>query len=410
MPRYLPTSIGDGTRYSFKSEMIIIGTQSEIITTDWHSAIIANGSNNNILVLGTVIGGAFTSGGLGTGNGIHTDSQYGPGDTIRIASGGIVGGSTGIWMGSGNNFIENNGEIFGSDTAIFSDGPLTLINNGLVSDGIYTNSTLVITNFGTIQTHDRIQASYGNDIVQNIGLIVGDIAFGAGNDTYDGHLGGRIIGTVYGHNGDDVFIGAEDQKERFEGGNGTDTLRIESIDGAVVYLDGRISGGSALGDTYRGIEKVVGSASGDDYIYGDYGDNILSGKGGNDTLKGGSGTDYLLGGYGKDSLSGGVGADSFVFNSKGEIGDKIIDFDGQEDIIRIQGSTFHGDLALGTLATTHFVSGTSKIAQDADDRFIFRLTDKTLWFDVDGTGHIAPKMIADLQQTAELTAANILIF
>jgi hypothetical protein len=49
------------------------------------------------------------------------------------------------------------------------------------------------------------------------------------------------------------------------------------------------------------------------------------------------------------------------------------------------------------------------LAQDADDRFIFRTTDQTLWYDADGSGSGAALMIADLQAGATMTNLDILI-
>ncbi|QLQ19085.1 MAG: hypothetical protein HZT43_10980 [Exiguobacterium profundum] len=49
-------------------------------------------------------------------------------------------------------------------------------------------------------------------------------------------------------------------------------------------------------------------------------------------------------------------------------------------------------------------------AQDANDRFIFRTTDRTLWFDADGTGSGASFLVASLQNVATMTAADIVIF
>lgn len=46
---------------------------------------------------------------------------------------------------------------------------------------------------------------------------------------------------------------------------------------------------------------------------------------------------------------------------------------------------------------------------DADDRFLFRTTDTTPWYDADGTGAIAPVMVADPQAGATMTYADIII-
>ena len=55
------------------------------------------------------------------------------------------------------------------------------------------------------------------------------------------------------------------------------------------------------------------------------------------------------------------------------------------------------------------IDAQANLAQDANDRFIFRTTDQTLWFDVDGTGGGGPRLIADLQAGAVVTAADILL-
>lgn len=50
------------------------------------------------------------------------------------------------------------------------------------------------------------------------------------------------------------------------------------------------------------------------------------------------------------------------------------------------------------------------MAQDGNDFFIFRTTDQTLWFDVDGNPGTAPILIADLQVGVTVTSSDIVIF
>jgi Ca2+-binding RTX toxin-like protein len=66
--------------------------------------------------------------------------------------------------------------------------------------------------------------------------------------------------------------------------------------------------GDALGDTFDGIERVVGSDFAD-VIVGDSLDNELVGGAGNDLLRGGDGRDVLVGGAGADILRGGGDGD-----------------------------------------------------------------------------------------------------
>jgi hypothetical protein len=82
---------------------------------------------------------------------------------------------------------------------------------------------------------------------------------------------------------------------------------------------------------------------------------------------------------------------------------------GNNDRFQFSASGFGGGLVAGALAANQFQSRADNLAQDADDRFIFRTTDNTLWFDADGNGAGAAVMIADLHVLATVTAADIFI-
>jgi Ca2+-binding RTX toxin-like protein len=84
----------------------------------------------------------------------------------------------------------------------------------------------------------------------------------------------------------------------------------------VSLADGVASRGDAQGDVITNVERVIGSAFGDD----------LRGSAGSDTLEGGAGDDQLDGGAGDDLLIGGTGNDVFVF-SAGFGSDRIADLD-----------------------------------------------------------------------------------
>ena len=160
------------------------------------------------------------------------------------------------------------------------------------------------------------------------------------------------------------------------------------------------------------LRRHVGRARADTLV-GDAQYNILMGFGGTDALDGAAGSDVLIGGARVDTLRGGLGNDIFQFATPGEGGDLILDFHavaGDDDAIRVSASGFGGGLVAGVLAASQFQSRADNLAQDATDRFIFRTTDATLWFDVDGTGVASSVLIADLQAGAILTAPDILIF
>ena len=74
------------------------------------------------------------------------------------------------------------------------------------------------------------------------------------------------------------------------------------------------SGGDANGDSFSGIENVIGTAN-IDHIIGNGSANRLEGAAGDDTLEGGGGNDTLIGGTGHGTFEGGTGADSIVGDS-----------------------------------------------------------------------------------------------
>ena len=104
-------------------------------------------------------------------------------------------------------------------------------------------------------------------------------------------------------------------------------------------------------------------------------------------------------------MTGGADADIFQFNALSDLGDSISNFDAENDLIHfaLSGPRLSG---LGPTAG-QFRIRSDNLARDADDRFIFRTTDKTLWFDADGKRGKAAVLVADLQQSATLTAEDI---
>ncbi|WP_244651328.1 tandem-95 repeat protein [Rhizobium sp. CFBP 8762] len=103
--------------------------------------------------------------------------------------------------------------------------------------------------------------------------------------------GGRGDDSLRGGAGDDVLTGGRGA-DRIDGGEGIDIADYTLSDEAVVIdmMDGSAGGGDAFGDTFSGIEIVVGSYH-DDTIYGDKSDNRLRGGRGADRLDGRDGFD-----------------------------------------------------------------------------------------------------------------------
>ncbi len=153
--------------------------------------------------------------------------------------------------------------------------------------------------------HDALGGGEGDDALT--GAAGSDtLDGGAGDDTLDGGEGND---TLDGGEGDDALIGGPGA-DALHGGAGSDTADYSRATQAVdVNLEtGTGTQGEAAGDTFTGVEHLLGSDY-DDALTGNSEVNIFSGGGGNDTLVGGAGADALGGDAGDDALSGGLGAD-----------------------------------------------------------------------------------------------------
>ena len=168
----------------------------------------------------------------------------------------------------------------------------------------------------------------------------------ANANTLDGRGGSDFL---FGGEGDDVLNGGAGT-DLLEGGEGADVLNggdgrdyadyRNSTEGVGVDLLNNTGGnGEAQGDTYIGIEAVVGSDF-SDIINGDANDNILYGGGSEDGVLGGDGDDIIFGGEGDDTLYGEGGNDVIYSGNGGLEG-------GRSDIRGGDGNdvVFAGDVA-----------------------------------------------------------------
>jgi len=161
---------------------------------------------------------------------------------------------------------------------------------------------------------------------------------GAGNDKL---FGGTEDDWLWGGEGADVL----------DGGSGFDWAQYDQASSGVVASLSMpsMNTGEAAGDTYTGVEGLVGSAF-KDFLEGDFqgnkligngDDDVLLGRGGYDILYGGEGRDFLSGGAGNDVLYGGGGQDHFYFNPSDGSRDFIADFATaglDHDLIDLQGN------------------------------------------------------------------------
>ncbi len=128
--------------------------------------------------------------------------------------------------------------------------------------------------------------------------------------------------------GNDTFV-ARIGFDYFEGGDGLDTVDYgQAVAGLQLSLASTSTNTSyAMGDTFSGIEGVIGSAF-EDRMTGNAEANILRGEGGRDTLHGGEGddtlrgdeeNDWLYGDNGNDVLIGGEGDDHFFLGDGNDL-------------------------------------------------------------------------------------------
>ncbi len=246
-----------------------------------------------------------------------------------------------IWDGGGNDTYDFTS--YASDLKVdLNPGGWTTTSTGQLADLKYDGTKKAVGNIANARLYQKDARS----LIENA---IG----GNGNDTISGNQGnnrlqgGAGIDTLKGGTGNDVLIGGTGT-DLLDGGSGIDTVDFSGA-AAGVSLSLQRGGtlGDAAGDTFRSIERVIGTAFADnvtgssvaDELLGGEGDDTIDGGAGNDRLSGGAGNDVLSGGAGSDTLTGGAGSDTFVFKSAAEIGkasglrDAVADFTVAEDVI-----------------------------------------------------------------------------
>lgn len=163
-----------------------------------------------------------------------------------------------------------------------------------------------------------------------------EVTGGTGADTL---AGGSGDDTIYGGAGNDTMLGGAGADQHF-GGTGIDWVSYAGQSSGVQVNLGQAGAntGAAQGDTFDGIEALLGTAQAD-VLTGDAGLNTLWGGGGNDLIAGGTGDDALDGGTGDDTLRGGSGADRLAGGDgndllEGDIGADQLDGGAGNDTLR----------------------------------------------------------------------------
>ncbi len=237
---------------------------------------------------------------------------------------------------------------------------------------------------GAIFINLTLGQGYGNAAQGDVFVSIENVI---GTDYNDFIIGDPGVNRLDGALGNDIIIGAVGP-DVIIGGGGLDWASYEDNSG-VVFINLTLARGynnAAEGDSYSGIENLVGGLM-DDFFIGDEGANRLNGAMGADTLLGAGGADIFMFTYapGATSVWGGPNVDL------------ILDFHSGEDIIELSSAAFPG-LAAGGIPTGAFALGT--VAADADDRIVYDQASGHLWFDPDGAGGQAALLFATLGETS----------
>ncbi len=270
------------------------------------------------------------------------DRLYGEDGNDQIFGHGgddILDGGAGadeLWSGDGNDWLSGGAGI---DRLIGGAGDDQL-DGGADADAMYGwggNDTYYVNSSGDVVREEigaGIDTVWSTVAITSLAANVEHLHFnGVGSFTGIGNeYANTITGSIWsdrleGAGGDDLLVGGGGP-DALIGGAGVDTASYAT---ASEGIDARLLGGGyagdATGDSYSGVENLVGSAFAD-VLYGDAGGNTLAGGNGSDSLAGMDGDDVLRGGSGPDELVGGRGADVFDFDSVAE------SVPGARDIIR----------------------------------------------------------------------------
>lgn len=236
-------------------------------------------------------------------------------------------------------------------------------------------------------------------------LTVDAIITFANDDVYD-----DAPDTIYGGDGDDVFINGEHIDEwgtdlwgPVYGQAGTDEIRFggtwnDGVDGAInsVELLTLSSAASVTLDNQNEAFTITGS-SGDD--------TIVAGAGA-DTITGGDGADTITGGSGLDSITGGAGADVIRIGAVVTTStDTVVGFVSGTDKIQVLSSLlFNGTNSAILHTTTIFAWTNFGGSLSANDIFIEFTDDTGAPGSCDEASEVAALLTAGATQGVQITA------
>lgn len=220
-----------------------------------------------------------------------------------------------------------------------------------------------------------------------------------GNDTLDGGAGND---TLIGGAGNDSLIGGAGT-DSLDGGAGNDTFVVSSGD--------RLSDASGIDHVMSDITWTLGSGFENLTLTGS---RPINGTGNNlaNAIAGNGAANALRGGAGNDTLSGAAGRDSFDFTNAPGAGnaDRILDFASGTDKIRLDDAVHRGLGRGGNFSAEDarfWAAPGATGGHDANDRVIYNTSTGQLYYDADGSGAGAPRLIATV--TGLVAAGDIAV-
>lgn len=356
-----------GTDTFVSIEGIFGGAGNDVLNGDSASNRMNGGDGNDTISTfagnDTIIGSAGSDS-LTAGDAADSDTI----DYSAITNGGVtvdLGNSAANGAGIGNDTLTGFENVFGTnqDDQIFSDASASRIE-ARGGDDFVTGGDGIDDILGE-DGNDTLSGDNGADSLRG-GLGQDSINGGEGNDFIQSEQGAD---TVFGDAGDDTISGGSGA-DLIDGGVGADSIN-----------------GDAGNDTVRG-------GDGNDQITALSGQNSLQGDAGDDSISGGDNVDEIFGGIGSDELTGNAGNDRFRYDTVGEGGDTITDFNSGNDKFLIDRGGFNNVGGGGANLTDgqNFVSNAFDLTNNPggvnlgtnEATFFFDESDSRLHFDPDG--------------------------
>jgi Ca2+-binding RTX toxin-like protein len=313
---------GQAGAYANVENVTLTGTDDLVLYSTVSANMLQGNDGNNVLSgregNDTLYGGHGADtlhGGIGDdvlNGGAGADVFYGGSGDDRVTYASATGAVLANLSAPSNNTGDANGDTYfdiqhlmGSDfnDSLRGDTGHNMLFGGSAGDDLAGGAGLDSLYGGA--DNDKLFGEDGDDVLSG----------GDGNDSGSGGNGNDLLygglgnDTLLGDVGNDVLDGGAGA-DQFFGGTGDDRVTYATAT-AAVRVDLTTPGsntGDAAGDTYSGIQSLIGSDF-NDTLMGSATANVLSGGSGLDSLSGGAGLDSLYGGDGNDQLFGGDDAD-----------------------------------------------------------------------------------------------------